>query len=192
MLEKSSGTDLVWSGIEYDSIEHCHVALENEAIDIDASILGHYQGNIYSVRYAIRTDVEWKVRRVQIHSKINGVEHTMRLESAGDGIWTYNGKREEAFNACYEIDLPLTPFTNTLPINRLGMNLQETRQIKVIYIDLLEHTVLPVFQKYARLSEGAYRYENVPNDFEAVIKVDSSGFVEDYPGLFKRVTILNL
>jgi hypothetical protein len=56
----------------------------------------------------------------------------------------------------------------------------------VIYLDLLAQEVSPVRQKYTRLSQLEYQYENVPNDFEAKIQVDESGLVVDYPSLFVR------
>jgi uncharacterized protein len=49
--------------------------------------------------------------------------------------------------------------------------------------------MMPVQQKYTRLSPTNYKYENVPNDFESVIAVDDLGLVVEYPGLFKRAHI---
>ena len=188
MLGETSSTELVWSGIEYDSIEHCQVSYDHEGIDINSTILGHYQDNIYFVQYKIRTDETWTTRKVQVNSKINGVEQSTRLETEGNGTWIINGKEDATFQDCFDVDLPLSPFTNTLPINRLRMQEHDMRQIKVIYIDLLKQMITPVFQKYIRLTDAEYRYENVPNDFEAVIRVDANGFVINYPTLFKRVT----
>ncbi|PRD47727.1 putative glycolipid-binding domain-containing protein [Sphingobacterium haloxyli] len=42
-------------------------------------------------------------------------------------------------------------------------------------------------QKYWRLSAEKHKYENVPNDFEAIITIDKSGLVVSYPELFERV-----
>ena len=55
-----------------------------------------------------------------------------------------------------------------------------------IYCDILAEQITPVWQKYTRLSDTAYHYENVPNDFEATIEVDEFGLVVDYPELFVR------
>lgn len=46
-----------------------------------------------------------------------------------------------------------------------------------------------VAQKYTKLSDSEYLYENVPNDFEAKIQVDEFGLVVDYPMLFVRKSI---
>jgi hypothetical protein len=101
-----------------------------------------------------------------------------------------DGKKADQFSGCTDVDIPLTPFTNTLPINRLKLAEGEEHQIKVIYLDLLEQQISPVKQKYIRLSKTEYHYENVPNDFEAKIDVDELGFVVNYPSLFVRTAQL--
>lgn len=64
----------------------------------------------------------------------------------------------------------------------------EQQQIQVLYIDLLEGRIVPVRQYYKRLGP-IYPYMNIPNDFEADIRVDDAGFVIDYPTLFGRADL---
>lgn len=97
-------------------------------------------------------------------------------------LWA--GREYHSMENC--LDIPPTPFTNSLPINRLRVKKGEEHQIRVIYLDLLEKQIKPVRQQYTRLSETAYLYQNVPNDFEAKIEVDEFGLVVDYPLLFIR------
>jgi uncharacterized protein len=68
----------------------------------------------------------------------------------------------------------LTPFTNTLPINRLKLAEKQHEQIPVLYLDILGGQAVAVQQKYTRLSP---------------ISVDASGLVVKYPGLFERTYI---
>ena len=55
-----------------------------------------------------------------------------------------------------------------------------------MFLDILSHEIIPVQQRYTKLSNTEYKFENVPNDFEAVITVDESGIVVNYPELFVR------
>ena len=66
---------------------------------------------------------------------------------------------------------------------------KEDEQIKVLYVDVLGRKMMPVLQKYTKLSPTDYKYENVPNNFESVISVDDLGLVVKYPGLFTRTYI---
>ena len=72
-------------------------------------------------------------------------------------------------------------------INRLTPAKNKEGKLNVLYIDVLEEIEKAVNQKYRRLSNNKYKYENIPGDFEAVILADQEGFIIDYPGLFKRV-----
>ncbi|MEJ7589659.1 MAG: putative glycolipid-binding domain-containing protein [Ferruginibacter sp.] len=88
-----------------------------------------------------------------------------------------------------DIDIPLTPFTNSLPVNRLKLSPQNEKVIKVLYFDILAGKITALDQKYKRLSFSDYQYENVTNDFEAIISVDKLGLVKNYPALFERTFI---
>lgn len=175
---------LHWKGIEYDSLENCEVTPAQEGVDIRSVISGKYGKDIYEVEYHIRTNSRWETIFFEVKSRINDKHDVLRYEGDGRGNWKSNGKPATEFKDCIDIDIPLTPFTNTLPINRLKLKEGASAQIKVIYIDLLENRVHAVHQKYTRLSKTEYHYENVPNDFEAIITVDKSGFVIHYPALF--------
>jgi hypothetical protein len=63
----------------------------------------------------------------------------------------------------------------------------ETRPVKVLYLDIFNTSEKPVIQHYTRLSDTDYKFENLSDDFEAVIRVDAEGLVENYPGLFERL-----
>lgn len=58
----------------------------------------------------------------------------------------------------------------------------------MIYINILDNYIKPVKQKYRKNAGGAYKYENIPNDFEADITVDEFGLVIFYPSLFEILT----
>ena len=101
-----------------------------------------------------------------------------------------DGQEARQFKGCIDVDIPLTPFTNTLPIRRLHWDDDDAHEIQVIYCDVLDQQIQPVRQKYIRRSGSLYHYENIPNDFEADITVDEHGLVVDYPALFVRTAAL--
>ena len=50
----------------------------------------------------------------------------LHLESDGEGHWQENGKDRPDLHGCIDIDIQATPFTNTLPIRRLGLKTGES------------------------------------------------------------------
>ena len=183
-------TNLLWTGREYYSLENCLVNTTDIGSEINSVIIGKYDEKIYKVEYKVKTNQHWETIYAEIHCQHSNQREQLIIEGDAKGNWTMNGKEADQFRGCMDIDIPLTPFTNTLPINRLKLSQGEEHQIRVIYLDLLEQKTIPVKQKYIRLSETAYHYQNVPNDFEAKIEVDELGFVVDYPSLFVRTAKL--
>lgn len=178
--------NILWTGREYYSLEHCVADVTATGTQINSVIIGTYKEKIYRVDYHIETNAQWETVLAEINCYHNNRRHSIRLESDGNGNWTINHQKADRFQGCMDVDIPLTPFTNTLPIRRLGLEQNQSQEIRVIYCDLLNEDIFPVNQKYTCLSPNEYHYENVPNDFEARIKVDEDGFVVDYPALFVR------
>jgi hypothetical protein len=124
--------------------------------------------------------------RCEVSARIDNRIQEILLQNDGNGHWSLSNKPAPEFDNCVDVDIPLTPLTNSLPVNRLKLKQSEEREISVIYIDLLEDEISVKNQKYRRLSKEVYKYENIPNDFEAEIVVDDEGVVVDYPQLFVR------
>jgi hypothetical protein len=181
--------NILWTGIEYHSLENCILTVTDKGSEINSTIIGTYANELYKVEYRIRTNRYWETTFFEIKSQLYNIIETISFRNEGKGNWYVNGQLDEKFNGCIDIDISLTPFTNTLAINRLKLSENEDAQIKVLYLDVLGRKILPVQQKYTRLSQTHYKYENVPNDFESTISVDDLGLVVKYPGLFKRTYI---
>jgi uncharacterized protein len=178
--------NLLWTGRKYYSLENCLVDITETGTTITSTIIGHYQNKIYKVEYRIRTNENWETTSFEISSRHSNEEHLISFEGDGKGNWRNSGRPVNEFQGCIDIDIPLTPFTNSLPINRIKMLPGDEKEIQVIYLDLLSQEIKAVRQHYRCLSATEYQYENIPNDFEATIKVDENGFVVDYPALFVR------
>ena len=178
--------NFLWTGREYYSLENCIVKSVSDGFEVDSVIVGKYQGEIYRVQYTIHLNEAWFTTSVEALCIHKEIEKRYILEADTRGHWKLNGQPTSAFNGCLDIDIPVTPFTNSLPVNRMQLTPGNEAEISVIYIDLLNSSVRPLKQKYKRISDTVYHYENIPNDFEADITVDDNGFVIDYPGLFFR------
>ena len=98
-----------------------------------------------------------------------------------------NGKRLDALNGAVDIDISVTPFTNSLPINRHVWQLGQARDFEMVYIQVPSMAVRKVRQTYILLDSKENRtFEYRSGDFQSVITVDEYGLVTDYPELFAR------
>ncbi|MBB6331382.1 hypothetical protein HNP24_002332 [Chryseobacterium sediminis] len=180
---------LIWQGILYQSLEYFHLQPDDEGYTVESKILGYHEGKIYAVNYRICTDKDWIVQDFLVESEVNRVVKTFAGKRSGNQ-WEINNTVHPEFNNFKFIDISLTPFTNTLPINNLKLSENSSQKIDVIYIDVLNQHVRPVQQQYTRTASHKYLYENIENDFKAEISVDEMGLVTSYPELFEKIAEL--
>ena len=90
------------------------------------------------------------------------------------------------YTGAIDVDLAMTPFTNTLPIRRLGLAVGAAADIIVVYVTFPDLAVSAGPQRYTRLAERTYRFESLGGGFVRDIEVDEHGLVVTYPGLFRR------
>ncbi len=113
----------------------------------------------------------------------------MALTSPEPGVWQdADETRVPAFDGCVDIDLGCTPFTNTLPIRRLGDGLgEEPVELSTLFVPFDTFAPFVDRQRYRRLpGRNRYRFEAVDGSFAADIVTDDDGLVVDYPPLFAR------
>ena len=177
-----------WQNWDSNGIEHLELAISPSGVAAESAIVTRIDGQPIALRYRIRCDPAWRVRRLEL-TRI-GDEHRIELASDGAGNWLDGkGIAQPQLSGAIDVDISATPFTNTLPIRRLAMAQGQTVEILAVYILVPQLSIAADRQRYTRLdAEGrCYRYESVDSDFTRDIEVDEHGLVVTYPGLFRRV-----
>jgi hypothetical protein len=177
-------TNIIWTGKLYHSIENCVLTKRAVGNEITSTIIGAYENQIYKIEYQIRTRKNWETTSLTLQAQFNNSNELLTLEKK-EGEWLLNNKRIGELKNIFDIDISLTPFTNTLPINRLQLKHNQRRTIEVIHFDILKKETKPVKQIYTRLARHEYIFENYDKSFKANIKIDEEGLVVEYPKLFE-------
>ncbi len=178
--------EVLWRQLIGIGAEHLILDVEDE-VRADGMAVGEIQSTAYRIHYELVCDTKWSFRQLTLRELVSGRGiDIMRLR---DGRWLDEADREiHALGGCTDVDIMITPFTNTLPIRRLTWELAQSRDIAVAYISVPELTVSRMDQRYTCLGHGengsAYRYENLRSGFTAELKVDRDGLVVDYPNIF--------
>jgi hypothetical protein len=173
-----------WSG---DGLQHVVVRQRADVIVADGVVLFTDERLHFAATYRIECDAAWHVTRT--HVRLLGVDTSIDLTCDGAGHWRDGeGTTLSQLDGGIDVDISVTPFTNTLPIRRLGLAQGQTGDIRAVYVHLPARTVSLDPQRYTCLKSGQqYRYESLDSDFVRDIDVDLDGLVVTYPGLFKRV-----
>ena len=171
-----------WSGRGLE-----HLVLTERATDILAvAVCIVADEPPYAVRYRAECDAQWRCRELDVEIVDTG--RAVRLRGDGRGRWTDgDGTRLPQLDGAIDVDVSITPFTNTLPIRRLELVAGGVREIAVVYVRAPALSVELDHQRYICVEpRRRYRYEAVDGTFAADIEVDGDGLVLTYPGLFRR------
>ncbi len=182
---------ILWSPWSEPGIEHLRLLQSDESILADSIVVGVYNGMSFRLHYEITCDTRWHVLQLSLEL-LNGNHKNITLRADGKGHWSSPaGDAVPMLDGCIDVDISATPFTNTLPIRRLALSPGQSAELLMTYVLIPEMELMPHRQRYTCLestsSGGLYKYENVDNDFSALLPVDSQGLVFDYPGLFKSI-----
>ncbi|MEJ5105718.1 putative glycolipid-binding domain-containing protein [Chryseobacterium sp. MYb328] len=177
---------LIWQGIAFQSLEYFNLTEDDKNFIVESRIIGSYEGKMYTVDYQLIIDLNWNILEFIIESEVNTVKNKLTGRKLQDE-WEINNVINPDFKGFPFIDISLTPFTNTLPINNLQWAENDSQEIKVIYIDILNNLIKPVTQQYTKIDKHTYHYDNLQTDFKADIVVDENGLVVNYPGLFVKI-----
>ena len=139
--------------------------------------------------YEIQCDENWLTHRVEIERTIGSDVKTLSLRVESRGVWRCSGQELRGVRGCDDVDLAVTPATNTLPIRRLNLQVGGSESVIAAWVKFPELTVQPLSQRYTRLREDTYRYES-NTGFSAEIVVDDLGLVTTYPGGWERIGLL--
>ncbi|UPK66804.1 putative glycolipid-binding domain-containing protein [Chitinophaga filiformis] len=179
-----TSTQIIWKGTYYNTLEYLHLQSDN-AHDVRGYITGLVNDLPLHVSYHITANAAWETTGVLIRAH-DHIQKELQF-TRENGEWHDKlGTIHEIFSPCADIDISITPFTNTLAVNRLQLAEGESQEITVLYFDLPAMDVKPVKQRYTRLADRLYRYESLWSGFTADLEVDEHGIARDYPGIWVR------
>src|SRR6202171_5596796 len=175
---------VMWSPWTGPGLEHLHLLQRQEDIVADGLILGVKEQAPFRVRYEIHCDLRWRVRAIQL-GLLDGSSHSLHFFTDGAGNWTAeSGETISSLKGCLDVDISATPFTNTLPIQRLPLQSGSSATLSMGYFTIPQMHVEVTQQRYICLETtsagGRYRFESLVNgssSFTAELPVDRDGLV---------------
>jgi hypothetical protein len=178
-----------WTDWTATGAEHLVLDVGADSITADGVVLSSGAAERFAARYRVVCDAAWRVRSVRVEL-IGAGAPRLALSADGEGHWLDGSANPlPHLDGAIDIDLSISPFTNTLPIRRVDPPPLESVEIAAAYIRVPELTVTRDPQRYTCLQARArYRYESLDSDFVRDIETDADGLVVTYPGLFRRIS----
>jgi len=176
-----------WQDESGKGLEHLALEIGDGDVTVDSTVLAADDKRYFVAHYTLRCDRQWRLREARI--ALPEDQRVLELRSDGEGNWTDGADAVLPHLAgAIDIDITVTPFTNTLPIRRLDWPAGRAADFRMAYIWLPELRVTAEPQRYTCLEPGrCFRFESLDSDFKRNLEIDADGLVVTYPGLFRRV-----
>lgn len=180
--------NIIWQGLNGESIENCNVLTNDAGYDANSTVSLVEENGVCNIEYHLNTNEKWESQFCKITNCDEEGNKTLQLQRLPGNKWLVNNKEEPQFDGFNGIDISITPFTNTLIINRKQLQEEESIQMKIIYIEPLKMEYFPIEVLYTKLSDNEIEYQNLTTGYNVVLDVDDDGFVTCYPGYFKMLS----
>jgi hypothetical protein len=180
---------LCWRRIlDNNSLEYAVAKPLTTGLELVGTIVAIQDEAPLEVHYRIQRDADWRTRAVSIEQRL-GLQHSsLSLVVDTGGTWRdQRGDLIDTLAGCLDVDLELTPITNSLPVNRLNLAVGQVEEIVVAWIRFPSLEIVRASQSYERLAERKYRYRSLGSGFTAEIDVDEIGLTVRYEGIWERV-----
>ena len=179
---------LQWKRLDTPGSEHFSLFRVSDGLELEGIVVVTLDGKPLIVWYTVRCDEDWGTRDLEVTVRSGARMWQLRLK-ARDGRWDSADGPLAAIEGAVDVDLGVTPSTNTLPIRRLELEIGQHADLVVAWVRFPDLSVLRSDQRYTRLAENTYRYES--GSFRRDIEVDDLGLVTTYPGLFVRESFVS-
>lgn len=187
---------VLWRGLDGWRAEACVVAVGEDGLRAGGTQIGT-DPLPYRLDYVLDAGDRFRTRRFEATTRGDGWERRLLL-TREDGAWRCAADGSDPpelgepggdpadLAAAEEIDLGLSPLTNSTPVLRAGLHRHPGRvELVAAWISVPELIVRPSRQRYDHVAPGRVRYTDLGlfAGFTREITVDDEGLVTHYPGL---------
>jgi len=179
-----------WARLDSPGLEVAEVRIGRDSVELtgDAVLTDSAPTRL---RYVLTCTGSWEFLRGSVETERAGEQRRLTIERK-DGQWFCNGSVRPDLASCQELDLMGTPSTNSIPVRRLAWAPNESRTLRMAYVELPDLAIRVDEQRYTRLSDRKdsvqrFRYQNVRTGFGADLEIDAVGIVVSYPPYWRRI-----
>lgn len=136
-------------------------------------------------QYVLRLSPLWSVRQFLLFRDLDDPD--LWLACDGGGRWgEVNGAHRADLDGCVDISLECTPFTPTMPIRRLPLEVGDHADVLVAAVDVETLAVVRERHRYERVGERLWRRARDGSADADTFEVDEYGLVVGHAGAFRR------
>jgi uncharacterized protein len=136
---------VVWKNLLLNGVDYCALLHTTEGWLLKGTVVGVLKDQQpLLASYEIQCDENWLTHRVQVDRTLGNDVKTLSLSVESRSVWRSSGQELPGVRGCDDVDLALTPATNTLPIRRLNLQLGCSESVIAAWVKFPELTVQPL------------------------------------------------
>lgn len=177
---------IIWERLDLPGHEFSKVSTGEQSHTLEGTSIFVEEDGRCLLSYKIVCDAAWETQEVHVSGSIEDKPIDVVLMVKPDKTWTLNGIEQPQVEGCIDVDLAFSPATNLLPIRRCNIAIGSAQQAVAAWLTFPEFSLEKLPQTYTRLSESTFHYSASDGEFETELTVKSSGFVSNYPQLWRE------
>lgn len=177
----------MWENSSDHSVEYFNLTVGDNEFVLKGTVVLLLDQMPACITYRVECDKNWKTRGAVIHQERAGDIKRLALTVNEEQMWQTEESTIPFAAGLYDVDLEITPATNTLPIRRINLKDGESQQVDAVWIRFPSLAVERLHQRYTRIDHRLYKYEKPSNGYEAQLEVDEFGVVISYDDVWYRV-----
>ena len=176
---------ILWESFAFPGYEACRLIFQGSRWHMEGTAVFSHEQQPCRLNYQVVCDEAWRTLSAEIDGWLGNTIIGIQIKTDPSQHWWLNGVEQQGIKGCIDIDLNFSPSTNLLPIRRLDLAVGKTADFQAAWLRFPSFNLELLSQQYHRLDETTYRYESAGGRFVADLKVNRSGFVVDYPGIWQ-------
>ena len=176
---------ILWQGFVLPGHEACRLFSQGSHWHLEGTAVFSHEKQPCRLDYQVDCDNAWRTLSAEVEGWLGNTTVGIQIKTDPAQHWWLNGVEQPDLIGCVDIDLNFSPSTNLLPIRRMNLAIGETAEVRAAWLRFPSFRLELLPQRYHRLDETTYRYESADGQFVADLKVNRSGFVVEYPGIWR-------
>lgn len=183
---------LVWKPWYTPGVETLRLSHDANGIHATSHLMQVIKGDSIVANYLIDCDPRWRFRRLWLKVDNHG-QRNLCLQRDLRGNWLLDGQLRPDLQDCQHVMLSASPFTHTPILQRSALEVGQSEEVQVAYVDMLSLKVEPRRKRYhcvqRRTGESLYHSQSDGRDDEE-LSVDDQALLlkvsEQYLRLSQR------
>jgi uncharacterized protein len=180
---------ILWQGFVLPGNEACRLFSQDLYWFLEGTAVFSHEQQPCPLAYQVVCDNAWRTLSAEVEGWLGKTSISALIKTDPAQNWWLNDVEQPDIKGCTDVDINFSPSTNLLPIRRLDLPIGEAAEVRAAWLRFPSFELEVLKQEYRRLDETTYRYESAGGQFVSELKVNKSGLVVEYPGIWRAVVI---